>query len=235
MEFVGNIPNISWPNEMLWRYMNIEKFLHLLQTESIYFSKVSNFNDPFEGVVGEATRQLSKQNMSPKVQESIKNLYNEYEKTAKNSYVSCWHVNNFENLAMWNIYSDLKSGIAIQTNLQKIFDAFKEKNKSKEILYVDKVTYLDFEHDNSIIFKPEMTLFYKRKYFEHEKELRIVKLNKGNNKNGIYYNVVLKILIENVYIAPLAPEYYKSVVQNLLKVYDLNHIEVKQTTDVIKV
>lgn len=132
MEFAGNIPNISWPNEMLWRYMNIEKFLHLLQTESIYFSKVSNFNDPFEGVVGKATRQLSKKNMSPKIQESIKDLYNKYEEIAKNSYVSCWHVNNFENLAMWNIYSDLKSGIAIQTNLQKIFDAFKEKIKVKK-------------------------------------------------------------------------------------------------------
>lgn len=39
-------------NTKIWRYMTLDKFIHLLDSESIYFSSLSSFmkSDPFEGM-----------------------------------------------------------------------------------------------------------------------------------------------------------------------------------------
>jgi hypothetical protein len=44
----------SVPNEttILWRYIDFGKFVSMLLTKSLYFTKVSKFNDPFEGAIG---------------------------------------------------------------------------------------------------------------------------------------------------------------------------------------
>lgn len=36
----------------LWRYVDFGKFVSMLLTKSLYFTKVSRFNDPFEGAIG---------------------------------------------------------------------------------------------------------------------------------------------------------------------------------------
>jgi hypothetical protein len=44
----------SIPNETttLWRYVDFGKFVSMLLTKSLFFAKVSKFNDPFEGAIG---------------------------------------------------------------------------------------------------------------------------------------------------------------------------------------
>lgn len=37
---------------ILWRYIDFGKFVSMLLTKSLYFNKVSKFNDPFEGAIG---------------------------------------------------------------------------------------------------------------------------------------------------------------------------------------
>jgi hypothetical protein len=37
---------------ILWRYIDFGKFVSMLLTKSLYFTKVSKFNDPFEGAIG---------------------------------------------------------------------------------------------------------------------------------------------------------------------------------------
>ena len=40
------------PEDKLWRYMDMAKFISLLSTESLYFSPAESFDDPFEGAKG---------------------------------------------------------------------------------------------------------------------------------------------------------------------------------------
>ena len=40
----------------LWRYMSLEKLLAVLQTSSLYFSRLNSFTDPYEGSVPVAWR-----------------------------------------------------------------------------------------------------------------------------------------------------------------------------------
>lgn len=46
--------SFSVPSESttLWRYIDFGKFVSMLLTKSLYFTKVSKFNDPFEGAIG---------------------------------------------------------------------------------------------------------------------------------------------------------------------------------------
>ena len=61
MEFLGPMGNVKWPSKSkVWKYMDMAKFLYLLENRKIYFSKVSKFDDPFEGVVGQETRRNAK-------------------------------------------------------------------------------------------------------------------------------------------------------------------------------
>ncbi len=236
MEFLGPMGNVKWPlRSKVWKYMNIAKFLYLLKSHKLYFSKVTKFDDPFEGVVGEATRRYRKSGQTEEMQNSIKYLFDKYEKEAKNSFVNCWHVNDYENLAMWQIYADLESGIAIQSDFRSLIKAIKEKNiEYKETLYRDKVQYVDFEKEKTVIFKPVMPLFYKRKSFEHEKELRIVRLNTLPADNGWCIDVNLISLIKKVYVAPKAPDYYKEAVEELINKYDLGNIQVIRSDNLVK-
>ena len=45
-----NLKNLDGET-IIWRYMDIIKFLDLIQTQQLYFSNIENFNDPYEGFV----------------------------------------------------------------------------------------------------------------------------------------------------------------------------------------
>lgn len=44
--------SIPKSSTILWRYIDFGKFVSMLLTQSLYFTKVSKFNDPFEGAIG---------------------------------------------------------------------------------------------------------------------------------------------------------------------------------------
>jgi hypothetical protein len=70
---------------------------------------------------------------------------------------------------------------------------------------------------------------YKRKSFEHEKELRAViwtlehgknapgSGNKFKDSDGLYVSVDIPILVERVYLAPTAPRWLRDLIESLLK------------------
>ena len=45
-------------NAKLWRYMDITKFLFLLETSSLYFTRGDMFKDSFEGSLPKPTREF---------------------------------------------------------------------------------------------------------------------------------------------------------------------------------
>ena len=65
---------------------------------------------------------------------------------------------------------------------------------------------------------------YKRKAFEHERELRAVYMwvfITGEAPLGEYEPVNVDALVESVYVAPGAPRWFRDTVQNLIIRYSL--------------
>lgn len=137
------------PNDKLWRYMGIAKFISMLSTKSLYFAPAESFDDPFEGAKGVLERKdnwndyyleffrhaiKTAPDISPnessaeKLESTAKRLLNEMTQNGvearKSACISCWHNNDFESEAMWKLYSaNVKNAVAIETTYQQLYNA----------------------------------------------------------------------------------------------------------------
>lgn len=223
-------------NELkIWRYMDLAKFISLLSNKALFFASPCQFNDPYEFDLPKSHYQALdelndnwKQKLLQELEEKIPNLKNtpQYEKIIQNINqmsstkslnnevkkkfgVSCWHINDYENEALWKVYSNQGQGIAIETTDEKLKKSFiTEKN-----VLCDKVRYEDF--DTAPIEKGHKHYggFLKRKAFEYEKEYRgMVLLDESDYDCGCLIQVNLETLIEKIHIAPSMPSYFKDAI-----------------------
>ncbi len=244
------IPN---PESVLWRFMDLAKFVSLMQNNSLYFSRADCFEDPFEGAKGVLIRQeewsksyydffcyaidSAKQidgisRSLEEIKEQAQRLLLEFkESTSKqplHTFINCWHENQYESEAMWKLYTkDSSQGIAIRTTYNRLYNSM-QKNPS---ISIGRVNYIDYskrfvDHNGAF--------WYKRCSFEHEKEVRAI-LSDYTQKDvfGILIPVDLNILIDHIYVSPTAPSWFYSLVRNLLDKYTI-HKEVADSTLNIK-
>lgn len=230
------------PEDKLWRYMDIAKFISLLSTESLYFSPADTFDDPFEGAKGILEKEdtwndfyleffrhaikkapgVSTEDLSEeKVERTAHRLLNELTLNGmsdrKSICISCWHCNDFESEAMWKLYSvNVTNAVAIETTYQRLYEALGDDP------YIDigKVKYIDYRKQFSGIGCG--AFWYKRKSFEHEREVRALIRNHKNDGKGVSHPINLHTLIENIYVSPYAPEWFADVVRDIVKKYNLN-------------
>lgn len=203
---------------ILWRYMDFPKFTHLLVTENIWFNRIDKFKDKFEGTYPVANKMKRKEIYRNEIQLPQEGYDIAQNFLRERLYVSCFHNNDYESAAMWSLYSK-DAGVAIKTTAKRLKNCFKNEEKDIEIT---KVTYTDYDND----FMPERNILYlgvyKRKSFEHEKEVRCLFLDYHHkiNDNGLYIKVDLEELIEEIYISPDAPSYMQPIVEELVKKFD---------------
>ena len=135
-------------------------------------------------------------------------------------------MNEHESTAMWKLYAQTSEAVAIQTTYKQLAALLPED------AYIGKVKYIDYQTE----WLPEGNLFYpyvhKRKSFEHEREIRALVMDipdksekrhsRPNPDFGRLIHIDLAQLIENVYVAPTCPLWFRSIVDNVLKKYGLS-------------
>ena len=146
--------------DYLYRYISFEAFVGMIQKESLTFMLPALWDDPKEGIPFE---QLLENFDKEKVYERIM-LFSVYQKT----YAQCW-TKLSESDAMWRIYSFNNRAIQIRVskkNLQLLPD-----------IHLVPVKYVNrFEPGDSIGIDAFLqSLATKRRAFEHEKEVRLIK------------------------------------------------------------
>ena len=195
---------------LLWKYVDFTKFISILEQGALFFSTPENFPDPFEG-------HYPLNNLNGLSEESAKGLARVTKDLRKVVLVDCWHWNQFESAAMWNLYSEWERGIAIQTTV----GAFQKSLTGPEDVFVGKVKYIDYDtqeidRHNALI--PYLT---KRKSFAHEREVRALSLPLEPQQEGRYHEVNLELLIRKVIVAPKSPDWFLDLVQAVLDRYGL--------------
>ena len=128
------------------------------------------------------------------------------EKEVKKRFgISCWHINNYENEALWKIYTNQGQGIAIETTVEKLEESLTYHRK----IILDKVRYEDFDTAQIETGHIHYSGFIKRKAFEYEKEYRAsVLLDEKDYGKGCFVKTDLNLLIEKIHISPLIPKYF---------------------------
>jgi hypothetical protein len=223
--------------------MDFPKFVSLISRKELFFCRADSFKDPFEGSYSKANSVLaplvysktSKDSGIPiekliESQEIRNNLLAKFRRQWY--YISCWHQNEFESAAMWELYSKGNGALAIETNYERLQKALPESS------YMGLVNYIDYQTD----WLPEGNTFYpfmhKRKSFEHEKEVRIVicdedkiprtsngfDLSSTNPNSGIYIPIELGDIIDAVHISPLTPLWMVETIKNVADKYGVSSI-----------
>lgn len=184
---------------MVWRFLDLPKFLSILHRRELWFSCPNKFPDPWDGHypsvrVGRTDIEkwvreeiLQGQNPLDEVSdeevpdeevaelvarvEQLERSGKEIAEFLRNKYaVSCWHISPHEPDAFWTLYSDRSFGVAIKSSVGRLKTAFRE---SPRYITMGPVTYRRLE-------EPQLQLgilkqfFWKRLNFEYEREFRLV-------------------------------------------------------------
>lgn len=199
-------------NARIWKYLDFTKFISLLETNSLFFSRSDKMKDPYEGFVAMKNKQ--------RVNSKTKILLN------------CWHKNKYESAAMWSIYLKSHEGIAIQSTFKRLKNCF--NNTPKPDIFISKITYIDYKKRNMTKNGPLWPFVYKRKSFEYEKEIRALVYQPKKETDtakqsttGIFVPVDVALLIENIYVAPSAEAWIYDLVKSVVKKYNFEFPVIK--------
>ena len=100
-------------NIKVWRYMDFTKFMDLLNSSELFFSRPDMFNDPFEGSLTTPSSQYLDKLISEKAPKKRGNLGKIFKSFRGVIGISCWHINQSESDAMWKLYLEKNEGIAV--------------------------------------------------------------------------------------------------------------------------
>ena len=169
----------------LWRYMSFEKFVSILATGSLFFTRVDKFDDPFEGFTPPLLTymyELIINHAEDTEKASLESAVKAMENWHKYIMCNCWHQNQEESMAMWEKYQMRNSGIAIKTTMKNL-----KKSLSDELdIFIGQIKYSSpetyetkytFDYVSANISNEQLLYFpyfYKRKAFEYEHEVRLI-------------------------------------------------------------
>lgn len=229
-------------NQKIWRYMDFSKYVDMLTTNTLYFTRADKFEDPYDcsGMQFsiDAYKQLPPAPPEGKERTRQVNTFNRLF-----VYLNCWHMNDGESAALWKLYSDNKyETIAIQSTFEKLKSEIENKWSRDGGPHITEVKYEPKDAGEPIGNPPEGRLFsvlsqaniiYKRPSFKYEQELRSFIYqscdesresplkNEAHLKKLMERDEFIRIpidpakLIEKVYVSPLAKDLFVELVKNV--------------------
>jgi len=210
-----NNPNIKLPQDsdtIVWKYLDLSKFLDLLLSQKLFMSRSDKFEDQYEGTFSEPTFEEIK-----KLSIDNPDFLNYYKIHREKVAISSWHINEYESFAMWQIFTQNSEGLAIQSTVKRLQEALIPEKNYKQ--YIGEVNYIDYKKEYIPFDDMFFPFLFKRKSFQYEREVRIITDVADSNiklNDGLKINVDISQLIEKIYIHPKSENWYKKLVIQLV-------------------
>ena len=224
------------PTTRIWRYMDFAKLVALLQRAALYFPRLDQLSDPFEGSISRdeynrivaAAEDGERRGTLP---EKWRGRYFDVlmanaRMMRKSTYVNCWHFNGYESEAMWRLYAASGYAVALQSTYTRLVSALPAELYTG--CYVGMVQYVDHHRETLPEGNAFHAVMHKRTAFKHEQEVRPVTwmaprepdpLAVLNTPTGIHVGVNLPALVEQVYVSPVADDWFAETVSNVVAKY----------------
>ncbi len=214
------MPNIERPfaetlpdNAAIWRFMSLAKFISMITTSSLWFSRVDVLrkNDPFE-------LSLTKSNKIDLGDERYLETINNLKFFAELTYVNCWHISEHETAFLWNVYSSFGDGVCIKSTVGKVRECLINTipPNFQSVMEIGRVRYIDFSVDDSNYRDFSKIIFLKRESFKPENELRLYFIDTNIGCDGKYVCCDIANLIDEIRISPTCPKWYLDAVSKLI-------------------
>lgn len=227
-------PNVSDSSVPIWRYMDTAKFLSLIDRQALFFARLDNLGDPFEGSLTKRREFIRQESKRQVLHRDTSQLV---ESIIVNTIVNCWHMNERESFAMWRLYAPNNQGVAIRSTVDQLISCFQSYDGDtyhqeghwmpRLFVKVGIVKYIDFDSYDG---QGEEIYLLKRLSFEHERELRAVVEDHSfmgdphSNyprfpRSGDYVPCDVKKLINEIYVPPGAPHWFRSIIASVVNKY----------------
>lgn len=221
------LPDIAEPDTVLWRYVDLYKWLDLLQTSELHLTRADQMEDRWEGSYSEVNVTQRPSVYGADWAMMAQNMSKIYEFGRTHTYLNCWYIGEGESYAMWKIYDAAGRGVAFRTTAGRMKESLAGSRQPP--ISGAMVQYADY----SKTFIPEGNVFFpymhKRSSFSHESDYRLLAMwtpealetdERGNAVRTEPDNpplflrepVSLDRLVEAVYVSPDAPDWVARVV-----------------------
>lgn len=220
----------------LWRYMNLSAFITLLSERSIYFARLCEFEDKWEGSL--PPEYMWKLYDLPSAAATAQRQI--FLETMERAVISCWHLNRLESVAMWNLYTKGTDGVAIATTVGRLKDALSDNERHFTLA---RVQYFERDRGDSkgLSRDPLGPILQKRRSYEHENEVRIISLdqerldsNESSERTpqGIFVPIDLAHTLVKIVVAEHFPRWALPALQKLADQESVN-VEI-ETSDLLR-
>ncbi|KZZ47511.1 hypothetical protein A3759_18290 [Thalassolituus sp. HI0120] len=216
------------------RYLQLPQFIYLI-SNGLFIPKTTLFDDELEGLASVMYNRWD-EGPAPKME-------NDWAKEW--IYTSCWYKSTDESMAMWNLYGTNNESLMVQTTTDKLACALKKSKKYKNfparlnfVSYFEAAEYPKPLHKRDVSPKSNRAsqhlynaklddFFYKHPSYRHEQEIRLCIVEKAaqepyeENKNTGIVLPVDNDFIDTVIFAPNAPDWFKNIVIEIMRKYEI--------------
>ena len=215
------------PFVIIWRYMTMEQFEELVESNKLIFTSIDKFDDKYEGHntrVGDLITNAELRTAA------WVDLYNKALKTLReSSYVSCWTEGPAENAAFWELKAARGTAIAIRSKYSSLRNVLPDDYVLGRVNYIDYKSAPGFTVDDGSAYPYFAHLYHKRLEYSYEKEIRAARIPRIENPDERVVADVhipnLSDLIDTVCIRRSDCDEAKRKVKNLCDKHKLNYRE----------
>lgn len=226
-------PEFEEPEDsaIIWRYVDFTKFISYLEKKALFFVRSDQLSDKYEGKFTDTASRKWEEQLKPTIKLNQMEIYDRFRKIVN---ISSWHINDNESAAMWETCLHSNEGVAIKSTFKRLKESF--ILHTEDDILIGKVKYIDYSKDTipaGNIFNP---FLYKRKAFEHEKELRAILMKFAPQEEtmgkhilyvdpkwfGIHVKTDLNVLIDEIVVSPSVPSWFIDLVTSIVKKYELD-------------
>jgi hypothetical protein len=210
--------------DVLWRYLDVAKFLDFIHNHTLFFSRGDQFEDKFEGAFTDSLKHgielAYKEN-------NIDFSYEEFRSRLRERvFVNCWHQSVDDSMAMWSISGRSSCSVAITATVGQLRKSLEDQDLHY-LIYIEKVEYVNHWDDPKLDLRPYSRVFaYKNKAYEFEKEVRILidrfdEFETPMTDTGMPIKVTPQTLLHSIVIAPEAPPWFETLVRAVSERYEI--------------
>jgi hypothetical protein len=229
-------PSFKQPKKdiYLWKYLDFANYVSLLSTQRLYFSRLDTLEDPWEGIkdTDENADELKKNYIDLIQGKGDISKAGNQEKVdlivglnmlsiPGKFFVSCWHANENESMAMWKIYANMNNSISIKAKYSSLVAAFDEDK------YLGLVDYRKNGTRNAILENDFQVVMSKRIEYQFEREVRIVKKATDRfekKKKRLEEEIDLREIVAEVVVSPRAESWFFNIVRETTRKFDFDFV-----------
>jgi len=208
-------------DQFLWRYVDLHRLIYFLNTGNIFFSPLSAFFDPLEGITEKHLHDkeyldaidkradeeggLPRKNRKlleekEEIKERFKSGLGEIQ---KKYFASCWYLGVRESLAMWDSYSN-KDSVALRFNPAELCKTIIDNCRNTVCEDFSTMIHGKVEYYNISPFNPNddslkncghrFKGFLKDLSYKHEEEFRFIVIQNDEDNTYQFFELNLKNL-----------------------------------------